>query len=182
MATYGVFFLWLFSNVELRCSMMENILKYITSLVGFVCMSMWLAGENKISSLSQFIMDLFLSLLSISRYLKDNINNWLPVRIENRTSTTILEDSSYFAQKIPFCELFLKTTFKSSSDSYFVRNLRKFENAFKVRFTVWQIVQNLQREPSNGEVLKWIQLAPNLTQNKNSHSYPFLLRCFLRKC
>ena len=37
-----------------------------------------------------------------------------------------------------------------------------------------QIVQNLLREPSDGKVLKLLQLTLNLIRHKNNHSYPFL--------
>ena len=82
--------------------------------------------------------------------------------------------SLIFCPEIPFGELFSKKIFTSFSDSYFFGNLRKFENAVFVRFSIRQIVQNLLREPSNGEALKLLQLTPNLIQHKNNHSNPFL--------
>ena len=82
--------------------------------------------------------------------------------------------SLMFCPEIPFSELFSKKIFTSFSDSYFFGNLRKFENAVFVRFSIRQIVQNLLREPSNGEALKLLQLTPNLIQHKNNHSNPFL--------
>ena len=82
--------------------------------------------------------------------------------------------SLIFCPEIPFSELFSKNIFTSFSDSYFFGNLRKFENVVFVRFSIRQIVQNLLREPSNGKVLKLLQLTPNLIRDKNNHSYPFL--------
>ena len=82
--------------------------------------------------------------------------------------------SLIFCPEVPFSELFSKNIFTSFSDSYFFGNLRKFENAVFVRFSIRQIVQNLLREPSNGKVLKLLQLTPNLIRHKNNHSYPFL--------
>ena len=88
----------------------------------------------------------------------------------------------YFAQRYPLVNHFQKSYLQVPAILIFFRNLGKLETAVKVWFSVWQIVQNLLQEPSNGEVLKWIQLAPNLTKNKNNHSYPFLLQYFLRTC
>ena len=70
--------------------------------------------------------------------------------------------SLIFCPEIPFSELFSKNIFTTFSDSYFFGNLRKFENAVFVRFSIRQIVPNLLREPSNGEALKLLQLTPNL--------------------
>ena len=69
--------------------------------------------------------------------------------------------SPIFSPEIPFSELFSKKIFTSFSDSYFFGNLRKFENAVFVRFSIRQIVQNLLREPSNGKVLNLLQFTPN---------------------
>ena len=82
--------------------------------------------------------------------------------------------SLIFCPEIPFNELFSKNIFTSFSDSYFFGNLRKFENAIFVRFAIRQIVQNLLREPSNGEALKLLQLTPNLIKHKNNPSNPLL--------
>ena len=82
--------------------------------------------------------------------------------------------SLIFCPEIPFSELFSKNIFTSFSDSYFFGNLRKFENAVFVRFSVRQIVQNLLREPSNGKVLNLLQFTPNLMRHKNNHSNLFL--------
>ena len=83
--------------------------------------------------------------------------------------------SLIFCPEIPFSEIFSKNIFTSFSDSYFFGNLRKFENVVFVRFAISQIVQNLLREPSNGEALKLLQLTPNLIKHTNNHSNPFLL-------
>ena len=77
--------------------------------------------------------------------------------------------SLIFCLEIPFSELFSKNISTSFSDSYFLGNLRKFENAVFVQFSLRHIVQNLPREPSNGEVLKLLQLTPNLIRHKNNH-------------
>ena len=82
--------------------------------------------------------------------------------------------SLIFCPEIPFGELFSKNIFTSFCDSYSFGNLRKFENAVFVLFSIRQIVQNLLREPSNGKVLKLFQLTPNLIRHMNNHSYPFL--------
>ena len=73
-----------------------------------------------------------------------------------------LSGSLIFCPEIPFSELFSKNIFTSFGDSYFFGNLRKFENAVFVRFSIRQIVQNLLREPSNGKVLNLLQFTPKL--------------------
>ena len=69
---------------------------------------------------------------------------------------------------------FQKTYLQVSAILIFFGNLREFENAVFVRFSIRQIVQNLLREPSNGKVLKLLQLTPKLIRHTNNHSNPFL--------
>ena len=49
--------------------------------------------------------------------------------------------SLIFCSEIPFSELFSKNIFTSFSGSYFLGNVRKFQNAVFVRFSIRQIVQ-----------------------------------------
>ena len=83
--------------------------------------------------------------------------------------------SLIFLPEIPFSELFSKNHIYKFQRFFFFGNRRKFKNApvFE-RFSIRQNIQNLLREPSNGEVLKLLQLTPNLIRHKNNHSYPFL--------
>ena len=90
--------------------------------------------------------------------------------------------SVIFCPEIPFSGLFSKNVFTGFSDSYFFANLRKFGNAIFVGFSRRQIVQNLLGEPSNGEVLKLLQLTLNSIRDKSNHSYPFLPRYFFQTC
>ena len=92
--------------------------------------------------------------------------------MENHPSAIILADRSYFAQRYPLVNYLKKkkNIFTSFSDSYFFGNLRKFGKEVFVRLCIRQVVQNLLREPSNGKVLKLLQLTPNLIRHKNNHS------------
>ena len=122
---------------------------------------------------------------SFNQYIKyHDLHTFLHIHLRNlRTAACKNRESSVndhfsgsliFCPETPFSELFSKTIFTSFSDSYSFGNLRKFENAVFVLFSIRQIVQNLLQEPSNGKVLKLLQLTPNLIRHINNHSYPFL--------
>ena len=81
--------------------------------------------------------------------------------------------SLIFCPEIPFSELFSKNIFTSFSDSCFFGNLREFENAVFVRFSIDKL-SKICCENQATAVLKILELKPNLIRHKNNHFYPFL--------
>ena len=69
------------------------------------------------------------------------LKEWLPVRIENRPSTTILADRSYFAQRYPLVNYFQQTYLQVSAILIF---LEIYEN-LKTRFLCGFLLDKLTK-------------------------------------
>ena len=92
---------------------------------------------------------------------------------ENRPSTTILADRLYFAQIYPLVNYFQISYLQVPAVLIFFRNLRKFENAVKVRVFSY-ILAIICCENQAG--LKMKSIGTKLIQNKKNYSYQILLQ------